>query len=125
MMNGFVCAIKSEFASLSALSTNDTQAGEIGMRRIVWIMAVAMCAACSSKPVTPDAEGVRVSREQPRSGCSEIGRVTGSTQSVHAKPEEALADLKKDASNRGANYVQVFEYSSMGTAVTGMAYICP
>jgi len=39
--------------------------------------------------------------------------------------EDALADLKKEAANKGANFLVVRQYSAMGTAVTGEAYLCP
>ena len=39
--------------------------------------------------------------------------------------EDALNDMKKEAANKGANYLQIKEYSSYGTAVTGIAFKCP
>lgn len=81
--------------------------------------------ACSSRSVTPDAEEVKVSREAADKDCKELGKITGTTMSVKGTAEEALADLKKEAANKGANYVVVKQYSDNQTSVTGIAYECP
>ena len=80
---------------------------------------------CASQSLTPDMNEVKASHDAPPSKCVEITKVTGTSASVKGTPEDALKDLKKDAANRGANYVRIDEYSSYGTAVTGVAYKCP
>ncbi len=80
---------------------------------------------CSSRSVLPDADEVKVSRENPSETCKEIGKVTGSSTSAKASREQVLEDLKREAANKGANYVVVKQYSDYGTAVTGIAYECP
>jgi hypothetical protein len=68
---------------------------------------------------------VKVSREEPSGKCKEVGKLTGSSPSTHGTQEQALDDLKREAANKGANYVVVKQYSDYGTAVTGIAYECP
>ncbi|MBK9295039.1 MAG: DUF4156 domain-containing protein [Oligoflexia bacterium] len=80
---------------------------------------------CASQPLTPEASSVKASRTKPSSDCEFISKVTGTSSSVKAKPEDALEDLKQDAADKGANYVHVQQYSSYGTSVTGLAYKCP
>ena len=81
--------------------------------------------ACASRPVIMKSADVKVSRDEPSSKCQDIGRVTGSTLSAHASSEDALEDMKTEASRKGANFVKVGEFSDTGTAVVGTAYICP
>jgi hypothetical protein len=80
---------------------------------------------CSSMSTLPEKENLKVSRDAADKDCHLIGKLEGRTQSKTPKQEEALEDLKQEAANKGANYLQVLEYSSLGTAVTGMAYHCP
>jgi hypothetical protein len=94
------------------------------MPKLVW-MTLILSACASPHPVTPDASTVKVSREKPSSKCQEIGKVEGTSLSAKAKPSEVLENMKAEATSRGANYVQVLEYSETGTAVNGMAYNCP
>lgn len=89
------------------------------------ILAAFALSACSSRPVTPDTEAIKVSREAPGKDCKEMGKITGTTMSVKGTADEALADLKKEAANKGANYVVVKQFSDNQTAVTGIAYECP
>lgn len=80
---------------------------------------------CKSRSVLPDAKEVKVSREDADKDCKEIGTITGTTGSTKGTQEQALEDLKREAANKGANYVVVKQYSSYGTSVTGIAYECP
>jgi len=80
--------------------------------------------SCASRSVLPEVKEVKVSREAPDSSCSEIGKITGKSPSLKGTREQALEDLKREAANKGANYVQVKQYSDIGTAVTGVAYEC-
>jgi hypothetical protein len=80
---------------------------------------------CASQSLTPQVSDVKASHDSPPEKCIQVSKVTGSTSSAKGTTEDALEDLKKDAANKGANYVKVDEYSSYGTAVTGVAYKCP
>lgn len=95
------------------------------MKILFALSAVLMFAGCSSRSVLPDAAEVKVSRDAAGKKCHEIGKITGTTSSAKGTQEQALEDLKKEAANKGANYVMVKEYSSYGTSVTGIAYECP
>ena len=76
---------------------------------------------CSTAPsVLPDKSEVKVSREAPDEECNELGKFMGSGDDK----ESALENLKEDAANKGADYVQVLEYSTLGTRVTGNAFKC-
>lgn len=89
------------------------------------LLLVSLLSACASRSVLPDVKEVKVSREIPDKDCKEMGQITGTTMTAKGNQEEALADLKKEAANKGANYVVVKQYSSYGTSVTGTAYECP
>lgn len=80
---------------------------------------------CSHESLTPQSSDVKASKEAPPADCKEISKVTGTTRTAHETAADALEDLKKDASNRGANYVQIEQYSDYGTSVTGRAFRCP
>lgn len=81
--------------------------------------------ACATRSVLPKADDVKMSREMPRKDCVEIGPVTGRLRTEKGNEEQVLADLRQEAAYKGANYVRVKQYSSYGTAVTGIAYDCP
>jgi hypothetical protein len=80
---------------------------------------------CSSQPILAKNMDVKLSREAPDKECREIGKVQGQTLTNHGTQEEAMADLKKDAAIKGANYVQIEQFSAHGTAVNGTAFHCP
>jgi hypothetical protein len=94
---------------------------------VLFFIAVTtvLIAACASRSVTPSVKEVKVSREQPAKDCKEMGKLTGQSTKINGTAEQALEDLKREAANKGANYVVVKQYSDYGTAVTGMAYDCP
>lgn len=81
--------------------------------------------ACSSESLKPEASNVKLSRDAADEDCRDLGYLQGQTSSAKGTPEEALEDLKKTAALKGANYVQLLEYSGLGTAVAGQAYRCP
>lgn len=93
-----------------------------------YFMAFSMLAlaSCQSTPsVVPKTSDLTVKRIAPDSkDCRELSKVTGMLSSAKGTPEQALEDLKKEAANKGANYLWVQEYSANGTSVTGMAYLC-
>lgn len=80
---------------------------------------------CRSRSVLPDSKEVKVSRDAAPEECKEMGTINGRTKSVKGTQEEALADLKQDAANKGANYVVIKQYSAYGTSVVGVGYECP
>ncbi|MCB0406554.1 MAG: DUF4156 domain-containing protein [Bdellovibrionales bacterium] len=89
------------------------------------VVALEVLSGCSSRSVMPDQKEVTVSREAADKDCKEIGKISGTAMSTKGTQDEALADLKQTAANKGANYVVVKEYSAQGTSVTGIAYECP
>ena len=92
----------------------------------LWMLSLGFAlTACASRSVLPSAKEVKVSREAAGKNCKEVGKLTGSTASAQGTQEQALEDLKREAANKGANYVVVKQYSDYGTAVTGIAYECP
>ncbi|HEX4924189.1 MAG TPA: DUF4156 domain-containing protein [Bdellovibrionales bacterium] len=95
------------------------------MRLTAMIAMALLATACASRSVTPDANEVKVSREAPSGDCQDLGRITGTSSTRKATNEQLLEDLKQDAAKKGANFVKVEEYSSLGTMVTGTAYLCP
>lgn len=95
------------------------------MRFLGLIIVALVFGACSqTPPVVPDANQIKVSRKPAKETCKKIGPVEGRSVGHTGGFEEALADLKKDAAHRGANYVHLGASGAMATAVRGMAYIC-
>ena len=90
-----------------------------------FILFLTTLTACKSRSVLPEVKEVKVSRDAADKDCREIGMISGRTASAKGTQEQALEDLKREAANKGANYVVVKEYSSYGTSVTGVAYECP
>lgn len=95
------------------------------MKILILLALPLLVSACASRSVLPDVKEVKVSREAPSKKCTEIGELVGRTATVKGTQEQALEDLKKEAANKGANYVMVKQYSAYGTSVTGVAYECP
>jgi hypothetical protein len=89
------------------------------------VTITSLLAGCSSRSIKPDPAEVKVSREEPNKKCREIGEITGTTMTAQGSQDEAIEDLKKEAANKGANYILVKQFSSYGTAVTGRAFECP
>ena len=88
-------------------------------------LATGFLAACGSHPIKPASQNVKISRDEAGEKCREIGAVEGRTTSVKGTFEQALEDLKLDASRQGANFVRIEKTSGTGTAVRGTAYFCP
>ena len=80
---------------------------------------------CASRSIKPAPDQVKVSRELPGAKCKELGTITGTTRTAQGTQDEAIEDLRKEAANKGANYIMVREFSSYGTPVTGRAFECP
>lgn len=87
--------------------------------------ALSLSACAHHRSVLPDVREVKVGREAAGDDCKEIGTLNGTTSSVKASQEQALEDLKREAANRGANYVMIKQYSAYGTSVVGIGYECP
>lgn len=95
------------------------------MKRMIIATLVLMLSACASRPIIQTTKDVKVSREEPGSDCKPMGKLTGTTLTARGTQEQALEDLKREAANKGANYVVVKQFSDYGTSVTGVAYECP
>lgn len=95
------------------------------MKHILFSLVVSgLLLACSSHPIKPEADNVKVSRDDADKDCKEIGPVEGRVKNVTGKFEEALEDLKLDAARKGANFVQIKQTGALGQAVSGTAYFC-
>jgi len=95
------------------------------MKSVVLVFGLLLLGACSSRSIKPDPNGVKISREEPSEKCQEIGTISGTTVFANGSQDQALDDLKREAANKGANYVLVKQFSSYGTTVTGVAFECP
>ncbi len=96
------------------------------MRRLISaLVLVAGLTGCSSHPIKPEGENVKITRDEADDDCREIGPVEGRNSSVKGTFEQALEDLKLDAARKGANFVKIGATSGTGTAVHGVAYFCP
>ena len=94
--------------------------------RKYWSLSVLpLLIACSSKPIIPAAENVKLARANPSKDCREIGPVQGSVATTNGTIEQAIEDMKLDAARKGANYVRMESTSAYGTSVSGTAYDCP
>lgn len=96
------------------------------MLQIVLLVSVASLLSCSSTPIVPSADSIKISREMPKDPqCRNLGRVQGKTISVKPDLEGAVEDMKKEAAYKGANYLVMETASAYETAVSGTAYYCP
>ncbi|MCC6276615.1 MAG: hypothetical protein IT289_01725 [Oligoflexia bacterium] len=95
------------------------------MKKLILLTAAIVFSACSSQPILPEADSIKVGRSKPSSDCTEIGVVRGTTITAKGSAEEALQDMKDEAAKKGATYVLVDQYSGQATAVKGIAYKCP
>ncbi len=96
------------------------------MNKFYFVLSTIFITSCSSQPIVPDANKVKVSRESPSSDCRDLGVVYGRTlKTIGNLEEEALSDLKENASKKGANFLYLQEYGALGSSVKGIAYSCP
>ena len=97
------------------------------MRALLGLTAIALFSqvGCSSHPVVPDKDAIKISRDDADKDCQELGPVQGSTSTHKGTVEQAIEDMKMDAARKGANYVRVQATSAIGTSVSGTAYKCP
>jgi hypothetical protein len=96
---------------------------EVGVR-LIYVLLAGSLFSCSSQPVIPEGENVKVSREAPGENCINLGPVTGTVRGTKPDVEKAIEDMKQEAANKGANYVKMETASSYGTSVRGTAYDC-
>jgi hypothetical protein len=99
------------------------------MRYFLLILLAAVFAwinvSCSSAPIKPEADNVKVKREAPNlENCKEIGMVQGTVKTKSGTFEQALEDMKLDAARKGANYIHMEQTSAYGTSTRGTAYFC-
>ena len=94
----------------------------ISMLSLIFLSACSMTSKMSN---LPEEDNVKISRHKADKDCEELGKVRGMSTSVKATAEDALADMKQEAANKGANYIMVAQYSDNQTSVTGVAYKCP
>lgn len=80
--------------------------------------------SCSSHPVLPKADDIKVSREEPGKDCLSLGSIEGRATSMAANAEAALEDLKQEAIKKGANYVKIETIGAQSTAIRGEAFFC-
>ena len=92
--------------------------------RLVYLVLSLLVVSCSSKPIVPAGENVKVSRAEPSKDCKNLGPVRGSVMGTKPNVEKAIENMKQEAANKGANYVKMETASDYGTAVRGTAYDC-
>lgn len=95
------------------------------MFSILVLVFLSGCSMTSKMSELPDEDNVKTSRHKADKDCEELGKVRGTSTSLKGTAEQALADLKQEAANKGANYVEIKQYSDNKTSVTGLAYKCP
>ncbi len=96
------------------------------MRKNLVLFSVLMViAGCHSVEKFPEAKDVNTGANVPSKDCREIGSIRGRANSKTPDIEAAMKDLKLEAANKGANYVQIKEKSGYGTEVVGLAFNCP
>lgn len=74
------------------------------MKKILFGSLALLVCACSSNPII-EADKIKVTRDEPGKGCRFLSDVSGKTLSVTGTSEDALKDMKKDGSLKGANYI--------------------
>lgn len=93
---------------------------------IAVLVSFGVLIACTSTPIVPSADSIKISRELPKDPeCKNLGRVQGKTIGVKPDLEGAIEDMKKEAAYKGANYLVMETASAYETAVSGTAYYCP
>lgn len=95
------------------------------MKRSLIATLLLFTACAHQRSVLPDVKEVKVGREAAGDDCKELGPINGTTSTAQGTREQALADLKREAANKGANYVMIKQYSAYGTSVVGVGYECP
>jgi PBP1b-binding outer membrane lipoprotein LpoB len=81
-------------------------------------------AACSSHPVLPKKDDIKISRDAAGENCESLGFIEGRTTKINGKIEDALEDMKEEAIKKGANYVQIESMGALASSIRGKAYFC-
>ena len=98
----------------------------LNMKYLMAILITIFGTACAhQRSILPDVRDVQVSRKAADPKCRALGEIEGRAPTASGTSIDALADLKREAAAKGANYLVVKEYSTYGTAVTALAYECP
>lgn len=84
----------------------------------------AVFSACSSHPVLPEKDDIKVSRDNPSDKCKNLGSIEGRSTKMNAKPEDALEDLKSEAIRKGADYVRIETMGAQSSTIRGTAFFC-
>ena len=105
--------------------------------------SVLLLAGCMAKSPSYGGTQVMVSPDKPPAGCEFLGAVSGEQGNFITGPwtpnrnleDGAMNDLKNNAAQRGANYVQLINQNSTSTNklrrsqmtsyISGNAYKCP
>ncbi len=103
------------------------------MKFILGIGIVLFFSACallspsnnSSGKNTKSILAVKLSKVEAKETCEAVGPVTGTHLGLKPDLRKALADLRKKAFDKGANYVRLDSSSQAGTTVQGMSFKCP
>ena len=75
------------------------------MKKIfILILPLILLGACSTNPVLPKKDDIKISREAPTDACQDLGSIEGRTTKMNGKTEDALEDMKEEAIKKGANY---------------------
>ena len=95
------------------------------MKKIfILILPLILLGACSTNPVLPKKDDIKISREAPTDACQDLGSIEGRTTKMNGKTEDALEDMKEEAIKKGANYVKIETIGALGTSVRGNGYYC-
>lgn len=94
------------------------------MKLVLTLAMMSLLMSCSSHPVLPTVDDIKVTRDEPKSDCKHLGPIEGRVTSIKGAPEQALEDLKKEAVKKGANFVKIESQGANGTAIRGASYFC-
>lgn len=95
------------------------------MLKYLLLSSVLLFISCHSIEKFPEAADVKIGANVPNEKCQAISKVTGRSSSKYPDEKAVLEDLKKEASLKGGNYVQIMQKSAQGTEATGLAFKCP
>lgn len=94
------------------------------MKNIFLFLVGFMFVACSSHPVLPKKDDIKVSRDAAPESCENLGYIEGRTTKINGKIEDSLDDLKQEAIKKGANYVQIETMGALASSIRGKAFYC-
>ncbi len=100
------------------------------MNRTTWLFAGLLAwtaLGCTPAELTADGEQVRIGKNDPADGCTEIGAVYGSASgysSSEGKLASAEIGLRNKAAVLGANYVAMDAIDMRTNTIMGRAFRC-